>query len=121
MSDFPPAGFTQKEDSSGFSISSADPGVKIKGEGGYATSRKRYTRRPRRTITTKFTAITSDNKDLIEAFWNAKLGGSVAFTYTIPTNDEEIMVRFSKELKFSYKGMGGTHLWDIADVSLEEV
>lgn len=121
MSDFPPSSPTLKEDSSGFSMEQADPAIKVKAEGGYAMSRPRYTRTPPRKIMTKFTAIKESDRALLEAFWNSKKGGSVIFTYTIPPTNEEINVRFGKSMKYKYKGTGGTHLWDVENVELEEV
>ena len=121
MSDFPPVGMIAKEDSKGFSIEQDDPAIKVKQDGGYSDPRPRYTRRPRRTYTTKFTDISEADRQLLEAFWDTKKGGSVSFTWTMPTSGAEITVRFEDKMKFVYKGFGGNHRWDVAGVKLKEV
>lgn len=121
MSDFPPAGMVAKEDSRGFVIEQDDPAIKSGQEGGYSMSRARYTRTPRRTFTFKFTDISEADRQLLQTFWNTKMGGSVSFTWTIPTTLEEVTVRFEEPMKYQYVGAGTNHRWDIGSVKLKEV
>jgi len=121
MSDFPPAGMTSKEDSKYFEVSQEDPAIRTSTDGGYQLTRPRYTRRPRRVFKTGFTQISEADRALLETFWNTQLGGSKSFTWTIPTTLEEVTVRFEEEMDFKYKGVGGTHYFDVTSIKLREV
>lgn len=121
MSDFPPPGLEGEEDSSKFSITREDPTVRTNTDGGYIYTRPRYTRTPSRTFTTGFTFVTEEQRQILEAFWNAQRGGSDAFTYTLPTTGVESIVRFKGPYRERYVGIGPNFRWNIEDVTLEEV
>lgn len=121
MSDFPPIGMAEKEDSAYFSQELEDNTIRSETEGGYEFTRPRSTRAPRSSFTTGFTHITQADKAILEAFYKDKRAGASIFTWTNPTNGEELDVRFSGPLQFKYVGMGGTHLWDVVSISLKEV
>lgn len=118
MSNFPTANIY--EDAKYFAQAPEDPAVRSSMEGGYVVSRARHTRVPRKSFKTGFTALTQTQMVAIDAFYTAKRGGSTAFTWTNPTTNVELTVRFKREIQWNYVGASGTHLWD-AMVELEEV
>ena len=121
MSDFPPAGMVSGQDSARHTVEHADPAMRAVTDGGYEMTRARYTRAPRKTFTTGYTSIKDADKALLEAFWQAHQGGSLAFTWTDLTTGVEETVRFTEQaLKFNYVGRGNSHRWDI-DLSIKQV
>lgn len=121
MSDFPPVGLSQKEDSSQYDLELEDNTIRSKSEAGYVFTRKRSTRRPRRHFKTGFTSINEADKALLVSFYDSVGGGSSIFTWTDPTDDTEYSVRFVSNLKFDYVGMGETRLYNVHGIKLEEV
>lgn len=121
MSDFPPVGMIDGEDSQQYGVSVEDVAVATPTDGGYDITRPRHTRTPRREYTTGFTDISDADKLLLEAFYEARKGGSQSFTYTDPTKGVEKLVRFKGPLKLSYRGIGGVHRWDVHGIVLKEV
>lgn len=119
MADFPPVGISQ--DSSLFSETQQDPALRNEIEGGYVTTRAKYTRTPRKTFKTGFTHITDAQKQTLQAFWDTKKGGSASFTYTHPTLATDFTVRFKGAPNYIYKGHGTSYAWDVTDVVLEQV
>lgn len=119
MSDFPPAGMIEGEDSQYFSIKHRSNTVSSGMEDGYEITRPRSTRRPGRIFSSGFTEITNADKALLESFWEG-VGTYQLFTWTDPTSGVERTVRFDGELDFSYEGIGGYHLW-IVKFDLKEV
>lgn len=120
MSDFPPAGMTQGEDSSKLAPTFKDNTVKTQIEGGYVFTRPRTTRKPRRVFKTGFTEITNDDKILLENFFEMKQC-SAPFTWTDWTTGQEYVVRFLEPIKFDYVGVGETKLWNVPQITLEQV
>jgi hypothetical protein len=114
-------GFTASEDSSKFSETPVDPAIRGEFEGGFISTRPRFTRPDLEVITTGFTDISDADWRRLRDFYRAARGGSSSFYYIHPVTDELLTVRFLKPLKASYVGMGGNHRWDIGDLELEIV
>lgn len=118
MNTFPLA---DKQDSSKFSMSTEDTTLRSKMEGGYVYTRSKHTRAPRKTFKTGFTALTQENKEILEQFCLDVRGGVDIFNWTNPTDLKTYKVRFSKPLDYKYAGYGTTFLWDVSSIELEEV
>lgn len=114
-------GFTAKEDSKHFRENQKDPTIRKEFDGGFVSTRSRYTRPPPRIITTGFTDISDANKVLLMNFYTAQRGGAVSFTYIHPVSGESLTVRFAEPFEASYAGMGFNRRWDIAPIKLETV
>lgn len=112
--------FGNREDSSKFGFDTEDVGLRGEMEGGYVLSRPRHTRRPRRTWTTGFTALTQPQFDSFLDFWNEH-GTFKGFTYVVRTSNEVVNVRFSAKPVWKYTGVGATFMWDISELKLEEI
>ena len=69
-------------DSSKYSVTPSDPGMRQEVEGGYVITRARFTRKPPRTFDCALTNITQADKDVLEAFWDTTRGTSRAFSWT---------------------------------------
>ncbi len=96
-----------------------DPTIRSQSEGGYVTSRARFTRTPRKW-TVKYTWLTQANKDVVKAFEDARSGGADRFTWTNPEDDTAYTVRFLGLVM--YRAHPNTNfLWWMADFVLEEV
>ena len=102
-----------------FGIEYEDNATKSKTEGGYVLSRPKFSRRPRRTVTTGFEEITQADFDAWESFYRAH-GTYKIFTYVLPTTGEEVLVRFAEPPKPKYVGIGGIHRWNIPNIKMEE-
>ncbi len=121
MADFPPAALLGKEDSKYRTEKLADPVMRNEIEGGYVSTRPRYTRTPRKTWTTGFTHVTEAEKEALVSFWNARRGGSASFTWDDPITSVEYTVRFVGAPSINYVGKGSLYLWDITNITLEQV
>lgn len=122
MSDFPPAGMSEGQDSAYFSEQHMDNTVRAETEGGYTITRPRTTRPPKRIWTTGFTEIDQNDKKLLEDFYRAMRGGAMSFTWQHPVTGQVHVVRFGAEgLNFRYVGAGGNHRWTVSGIKLEEV
>lgn len=120
-----PSVLIEKHDSAKFSETAvADPALPIKTEGGYAITRPRTTRRPRRSFSLGFTDISNQDKEDIQALYDESRGGSDIITgWTHPVTGVEIQVRFKVGSipSFKYHGFGNNHRWDVSGIILEEV
>lgn len=110
-----------KQDSSYYSVTPEDSGMRSELEGGYVASRSRHTRVPRNTYTTGFTNLSNDDKNTLLAFWQANKGSSDSFSWTDPIEGSVVVVRFTKGFTFKYTGIRSTHRWTVSDIELEEV
>lgn len=119
--DFPTAALDGLEDSKHFGVQQADPAKKSEMDGGYTTTRPRYTRLPRKTWTTGFTDLTDAQKDSFATFWDAMMGGSDSFIYLNPADALDYTVRFTGQPKIKYMGMASLRRWNITGISLEQV
>lgn len=118
---FPPQGVSRYFDNESFSIEQDDPAQKIMTDGGYTITRPKYLRQPRRKFNLRLTNLSQAEKELIEAFWNNKRGGTDEFSILLPSEDGDVFVRFEKEMTYIYTGVGGNHRWDIRNIELREV
>ena len=108
-------------DSASYSVMQENPAIKTEMEGGYMTSRPRFTRTPRKTFTLAWKAMLNTDKIILDAFWNTNKGSSDSFIWRDPVLDVDFTVRFKGDnLNFKYVGLGATRLWDI-QITLEQV
>lgn len=114
-------GFTAKEDSKFFDETPVDPALRKEFEGGFVSTRPRFTRAPPILITTGFTDISDLDKELIYELYNLVRGGSGPIGYTHPVSAELFTVRIVRPIKAKYAGIGGFHRWDIASIELETI
>ena len=114
-------GFAETEDSQYFEESSTDPTLRLETDGGYVLTRPRFTRKPRKLITTGFSFISESSKNIIQAYYDAKRGGSESFPYLHPTTGVTLTVRFKSPPKFKYVGFGYLRAWDVKSIELEQV
>ncbi len=118
---FPTATLDGLEDSKHFGVQQADPVKRSESDGGYTTTRPRYTRLPRKTWTTGFTDLTDTQKDSFTTFWDTQRGGSDSFIYLNPADAANYTVRFKGQPKIKYTGMASLRLWQITGIVLEQV
>lgn len=107
-------------DSSKFSVSRADPGMRAEMEGGYVVTRARFTRPPPKRWKLGLTSITNADRLVLDDFWVTTRGTSRAFTWTCNEDLTQYNVRFKGEMVFRHVGIGNTHLWD-CDLELEQL
>lgn len=117
MANFPLA---SKQDAAKFGFEQEDVGIRSEMEGGYVLTRPRHTRKPRRTWTTGFSAISNADKLTFEQFINDH-GTYLAFNYTVPIGGEIVNCRLKSVPKYKYLGWGDNPHWDIDDIVIEEV
>lgn len=110
-----------KQDSKYFKEVTPDQSIGSATDGGYRYTRPKYTSAPKKTFTTGFTILSNDDKIIFEEFYNTVRGGSDGFLYTHPINGTSHNVRFVGSMNFDYVGMGYTRLWNITNITLEEI
>lgn len=118
MANFPT--ISKPEDSKYFTETQMDPAMVAEFEGGYEFRRPRYTRAPRKLLTTGFTQITDADKDILQSSYDAQQGASGAMDYTHPVNANVMSVYYSAPMMFTYVGIGGYHKWDVK-IQLKEI
>ena len=118
---FPTAVLDGLENSKFFTEAQADPVKRAEIDGGYVITRPRYTRVPRKTWTTGFTDLTAVQKEDFGTFWDAQRGGSDSFVYLNPADAVNYTVRFKGQPKIKYTGMASLRLWEISNITLEQV
>lgn len=119
MSDFPPVGMTNKEDTSFFHHTVKDDVMRAETDGGYEFTRPRNTRPPLKIFKTGFTDLTDTERALLQAFYNANR--ALPFTWTDWTDGAEYTVRFAKPIGFRYIGAGSTRRWNTDPIELKQV
>ena len=103
-----------------------DPAIRSESEGGYVTSRARFTRISRRwTIRyewmSKAQAITNTTPiPSIKAFEEARCGGAEAFTWINPVDNVSHIVRFLEPVRYTPHA-NTNFLWWTVEFVLEEV
>ncbi|MCY1200492.1 hypothetical protein D9M72_119220 [compost metagenome] len=107
-------------DSSKFSITPNDPGMRHEMEGGYAVTRARFTRKPTRVFNCSLTNITQADKNALETFWDTTRGTSRAFSWTSLQDAKTYNVRFKSAPTYTYRGVRQSHFWD-CDIQFETV
>ena len=76
-----------------------DPTIRSQSEGGYVTSRARFTRIAR-GWTINYNWVTKANKNTLKAFEEARKVGADSFTWTNPEDDTSYTVRFFGKAKY---------------------
>lgn len=114
-------GFAEIEDSQYFEETSTDPTIRVETEGGYVITRKRFTRAPRKLITTGFTFISDAAKEMLASYYAMKGGGAEAIPYIHPISGVTLTMRFKEPMKFKYVGIGPRRAWDVKSISLEQL
>jgi hypothetical protein len=87
-----------------------DPTLRSDIEGGYVITRPKHTRKPRRTWKGGYKDLISQDKTLLDDFWDA-VTGAVIFNWTNPESSVVYQVRFTKPIEWSYTGIGPTRRW----------
>lgn len=104
----------KEQDASEFTVQQEDPAMRTEMEGGYVFTRARHTRVPRKTWTSSFKYIASNDKDELQTFWETVRGGSVIFQWRNPQDDQDYLVRFLEPLNFKYVGIKNNQRWDVS-------
>lgn len=87
---------THKPDSNKYRMVKEDPTIRNEMEGGYVTSRPRFTRKPRRTFTIGYTDLPLTEYTKLDNFWDTVKGGSRKFRWLNQLTGETITVRFEE-------------------------
>lgn len=139
---FEDVALSRQPDRKYYSVKHENPVVTTEFEGGYVATRPRNGRSPLRRIWTfGYTDISTADRALLEAFWNAQKGGSKIFIWldfaawdaaaweAEQAGDDEpdkdpyrYNVRFSKDaqLTFEPKGYGRNLRYDVPALTIEE-
>ena len=96
-----------------------DPAIRSQSEGGYVTSRARFTRISRRW-TIRYEWMSRTNKNTILAFEDARCAGAEAFTWTNPVDSTTHNVRFLEPIRYTPHA-NTNFLWWTVEFILEEV
>ncbi len=97
-----------------------DPTVRSLSEGGYVTSRARFTRMTNRWNVV-YMWLTQANKNTLKTFVEGtSLGGSESFSWTNPEDSVTYTVRFLGEVKYTPQAHVNFTFWTVEFV-LEEV
>lgn len=112
---------TSKPDTRHYSVDREDPALRNEMEGGYVSSRPRFTRKPRRTFTIGFTNLSDDDLSTLNNFWDEVRGGSVGFEWVNGFTGETVQVRFKSHWATKYTGRGTHRVWDVTGIQLEEM
>ncbi len=96
----------------------ADPTLKDPKEGGYTTTRARFTRIPK-TFSYSYPYYTLADKNTLQTFERTTVViGTTSFTWTNPVDSVDYTVRFAEPIE--YRPNKGTTYWKIT-IKLEEV
>ena len=108
------------EDSSLFKETIEDQSKTTRADNGYVYTRPKFTRKAKRKITTGFTEIDQSQKETLDAFYHARMGGTEPFNYEHPVTKDAVYCRFVGELSYSYMGSGESYRWSV-EITLQEV
>ena len=107
-----------------------DPAIRSQTEGGYITSRARFTRISRQwtvryewmsnTARTGNPDISQKNKDVLKTFEDAPCAGSQSFTWTNPADGANYTVRFLGPVRYT-PHPHTNFLWWTVEFELEQV
>ena len=120
MADFPPHGF-KKEHSEYLRDGLQDDTMRQEMEGGYEITRSRTTREPRRLFSTGWEIVTESEKQILQNFQKSVGVTNLSFTWEHPTSREILIVKFTDQINFTYKGQGKNHVWECKNINLREV
>jgi len=96
-----------------------DPAIRSRSDGGYITSRARFTRITRRW-TVRYEFVSKANKDIILSFENARLAGAENFIFSRPDYATAVNVRFLGPVTYTPSTHANFLFWTVEFV-LEQV
>lgn len=96
-----------------------DPTIRSTSEGGYVTSRARFTRLTRRW-NVRYEWMSRTNKGTLLAFEEARYVGAESFTWTNPIDDTAYTVRFLEPVQY-IPHANTDFLWWTVEFTLEQV
>jgi len=96
-----------------------DPAIRSQSEGGYVTSRARFTRIARKW-TVSYRWMSQANMNTLKAFEDARAGGADSFTWTNPEDSTTYTVRFLGLVRYVPED-NSNFLWWAVEFVLEEV
>ncbi len=96
-----------------------DPAIRSQSEGGYVTSRARFTRIPRRW-TVKYDWLSKANKNTVKTFEDDHRAGAASFSWPNPEDGTTYTVRFLKPVTYIPHPSVNFLFW-MLDFVLEEV
>ena len=96
-----------------------DSTIRSNQEGGYETTRQRFTR-IRRKWGVNYKLMPQADKDLLTAFLETVGGGADLFNWTHPITSEAVVVRFQKPPSFDNVEFGAVQYYDVT-FTLNEV
>lgn len=96
-----------------------NPAIRSQSEGGYVTSRARFTRIARKW-TVRYDWMSQDNKNTLKTFEDARQAGADSFTWTNPEDDTAYTVRFLEPITYTPQP-DVNFLWWLVSFGLEEV
>ena len=100
-------------------IAAFDPTIRSRYEGGYVSTRARFTRMPRRW-SVKYEWMTTTNKGTLQTFEEARVVGSESFTWTNPMDSTSYTVRFFEPVRYTPTPSTNFQYWTV-EFTLEEV
>lgn len=89
-----------------------DPTIRSQSDGGYVTSRARFTRISRRWVV-NYAGVTQAHMNSIKAFEDARVGGSEAFTWTNPEDSTSYNMRFLGLVSYTPWGHTNFKRWAV--------
>jgi nitric oxide reductase large subunit len=96
-----------------------DPTIRSTAEGGYVTTRARFTRLTRRW-TIRYEWMGATNKGTLLTFEEARKAGAESFTWTNPIDSTAYTVRFMEPVRYTPHA-GTNFLWWTVEFVLEQV
>ncbi len=97
-----------------------DPTIRSQSEGGYVTSRARFTRLPRRWVV-QYRQLSQSNKNTLRAFnEDTVVSGSESFTWTNPEDGVDYTVRFLDPIQYTPEPQTNWLWWNV-EFTFEEV
>jgi len=109
-----------RQDSAQFAEGHIDNAIKAKAEGGYTSTRPRYTRNMLKEFHTGFSDLTEAEKNIFEAFVEDH-GTFLIFEWIHPTTAIQYSVRFDNVPQIKYIGRGTFRFWSSTGIVLKEV
>lgn len=96
-----------------------DPTIRSTSEGGFVTSRARFTRISRRWAV-RYEWMSQTNKNTIRTFENARCAGADYFNWTNPEDSTVYVVRFLEPIRY-IPHANANFLWWTIEFTLEQV
>lgn len=116
-----PIGIAALEDSKYWNETPGDASISKEVDGGLYVSRRRFTRKAPRDMTTGFTAMSDSDYRALMAFYESVGGGADSWTYTHPLTGEAITVTFVGTIAAQYAGIGSSKMWNVTQIKLRTV